>query len=72
MELFMNLYHFDLPSYLLDRGGWESREVVEAYAVYARAAFREFGKEIRYWFTFNEPIVEPDQRYRVGYWYPFY
>ncbi len=71
MELFMNLYHFDLPSYLLDRGGWESREVVEAYAVYARAAFREFGKEIRYWFTFNEPIVEPDQRYRVGYWYPF-
>ena len=71
MELFMNLYHFDMPAYLFERGGWESREVVEAYALYARKAFREFGKEIRYWFTFNEPIVEPDQRCRDGFWYPF-
>ncbi len=36
MELFMNLYHFDMPAYLFERGGWESREVVEAYALYAR------------------------------------
>lgn len=71
IELFMNLYHFDMPTYLFRRGGWESREVVEAYARYAKAAFREFGKEIKYWFTFNEPIVEPDQRYRDGLWYPF-
>lgn len=71
IELFMNLYHFDMPSYLFERGGWENREVVEAYANYARIAFREFGKEIKYWFTFNEPIVEPDARYREGRWYPF-
>lgn len=71
IDLFMNLYHFDMPTYLFRRGGWENREVVEAYSAYARTAFREFGKEIRYWFTFNEPIVEPDQRYRDGVWYPF-
>lgn len=71
IELFMNLYHFDMPSYLYQKGGWENREVVEAYANYARIAFREFGQEIRYWFTFNEPIVEPDQRYRHGVWFPF-
>ena len=71
IQLFMNLYHFDMPYYLFARGGWTSREVVEAYGVYARTAFREFGREIRYWFTFNEPIVEPDQEYRHGVWYPF-
>ena len=71
IELFMNLYHFDMPTYLFRKGGWESREVVEAYVHYARTAFREFGKEIKYWFTFNEAIVEPDQRYRNGLWYPF-
>ena len=38
IELFMNLYHFDMPTYLFERGGWESRDVVEAYAAYARAA----------------------------------
>ena len=70
LETFVNLYHFDMPTHLFRRGGWENREVVEAYANYAEAAFREFGKEIRYWFTFNEPIVEPEQRYQEGVWYP--
>lgn len=71
IEIFVNLYHFDMPEYLFNRGGWESREVVEAYAHYARIAFETFGKEIRYWFTFNEPIVEPEVRYTLGGWYPF-
>ena len=72
IEVFVNLYHFDMPAYLFRRGGWESREVVEAYAAYARAAFAEFGQEIIHWFTFNEPIVEPEQRYEQGAWYPFH
>ena len=45
MDVFMNLYHFDIPTYLFRRGGWESREVVEAYAHYAEMAFREFSGE---------------------------
>ncbi len=72
IEVFVNLCHFDMPSYLFRRGGWESREVVEAYATYARTAFAEFGQEIVHWFTFNEPIVEPEQRYEHGGWYPFH
>lgn len=71
MDVFMNLYHFDMPTYLFRKGGWESRQVVEAYAHYAEQAFREFGHEIKYWFTFNEPIVEPELRYEEGFWYPF-
>lgn len=71
MEVFVNLYHFDMPAYLFRRGGWENREVVEAYANYAEKAFTEFSGEVRYWFTFNEPIVEPELRYREGAWYPF-
>lgn len=71
MEVFINLYHFDMPTYLFRRGGWESREVVEAYAHYAKQAFTEFADEVKYWFTFNEPIVEPLQRYKDGVWYPF-
>ena len=72
IDVFVNLYHFDMPAYLYDRGGWENREVVEAYANYARAAFDEFGQEIKNWFTFNEPIVEPQQRFTNAVWYPFH
>jgi len=71
IEVFMNLYHFDMPSYLCDRGGWENREVVEAYAKYARKAFKEFGQKVKCWFTFNEPIVEPDAKFRLQQWYPY-
>lgn len=71
MDVFVNLYHFDMPTYLFKRGGWESREVVEAYAHYAEQAFLEFAGEVKYWFTFNEPIVEPELRYLEGDWYPF-
>ena len=46
VEVYVNLYHFDMPAYLFRRGGWESREVIEAYASYARAVFEEFGQEI--------------------------
>ena len=66
LECFVNLYHFDMPTFLFRRGGWERREVVEAYARYAELAFREFGQEVRFWFTFNEPTVEPEQRYQEG------
>ena len=69
---FVNLYHFDMPAYLFDRGGWENREVIEAYANCAAAAFQEFGHEVDYWFTFNEPIVEPQQRFTNAVWYPFH
>ena len=72
VEPFVNLYHFDMPTYLFCRGGWENREVVEAYVNYAAMAFAEFGQQIEHWFTFNEPIVEPEQRYEHGNWYPFY
>ncbi|MFQ7174177.1 MAG: family 1 glycosylhydrolase, partial [Thomasclavelia ramosa] len=32
IDIFMNMYHFDMPEYLYKRGGWANREVVEAYA----------------------------------------
>lgn len=70
IEIFINLYHFDMPAHLLRKGGWENREVVEAFVNYAKIAFKEFGKKIKCWFTFNEPIVEPMCMYEQGIWYP--
>ena len=63
IEIFMNMYHFDMPEYLVKRGGWQNREVVEAYANFVKKAMEEFGQKIKYWFTFNEPIVEPEQQF---------
>lgn len=53
---FANLYHFDMPVALQDAGGWESREVVDAYVHFADTCFKEFGDLVYHWFTFNEPL----------------
>ncbi|MFB6468391.1 glycoside hydrolase family 1 protein [Cytobacillus sp. Hz8] len=70
IEPFVNLYHFDMPLELQNEGGWESREVVDAYVVYAEECFRLFGDRVKKWFTFNEPIVPVEGGYLYDFHYP--
>lgn len=70
IEPIMNLYHFDMPMAMQEKGGWESREVVEAYARYARIAFELFSDRVKYWATHNEPIVPVEGGYLYEFHYP--
>lgn len=70
IEPFVNLFHFDMPLTLQEEGGWESREVVDAYTAYAKEAFRLFGDRVKKWFTFNEPIVPVEGGYLYDFHYP--
>lgn len=70
IEPFVNLFHFDMPVALQERGGWESREVVDLYARYVRCAFELFGDVVKRWYTFNEPIVHVECGYLQQYHYP--
>ncbi|WP_213993567.1 glycoside hydrolase family 1 protein [Sodalis sp. dw_96] len=67
---FINLFHFDMPQVLQDLGGWENRLVVEAYTEYAALCFGLFGDRVKYWFTFNEPIVPVEGGYLYDFHYP--
>ncbi|ANJ97145.1 glycoside hydrolase family 1 protein [Serratia plymuthica] len=67
---FINLYHFDMPLCMQQKGGWESRTVVEAYANYAKTCFTLFGDRVTHWFTFNEPIVPVEAGYLNDLHYP--
>lgn len=68
--LFVNLYHFDMPVAMQDLGGWNNREVVDAYVTYAKTCFELFGDLVDRWFTFNEPIVHVECGYLYQYHYP--
>lgn len=70
IEPIMNLYHFDMPLSMQELGGWESREVVDAYANYAKVCFELFGDRIKNWMTFNEPIVPVEAGYLYNWHYP--
>lgn len=70
IEPFINLYHFDMPLALQEIGGWESKEVVEAYVEYAKTCFELFGDRVKKWFTHNEPIVPVEGGYLYQFHYP--
>ncbi|KGJ50835.1 6-phospho-beta-glucosidase [Clostridium sp. NCR] len=70
IEPFINLFHFDMPMYLQELGGWENRDVVNRYQNFAKLCFKLFGDRVKNWFTHNEPIVPVECGYLGEYHYP--
>ena len=67
----MNLHHFDLPVELYNKyGGWTSKHVVELFVKFAETAFKLFGDRVKYWTTFNEPMVVVEGQYLYEFHYP--
>ena len=55
LQPWATLYHWDLPQYLQDGGGWNARATVDAYLVYVDAMTRALGDRVKHWITHNEP-----------------
>jgi len=51
----VTLYHWDLPQALQDRGGWASRDTVDAFARFADAVGARLGGKVKHFITHNEP-----------------
>lgn len=66
----INLFHFDMPWWLMEKGGWEDRESIDHFAYYAKVAFENFGDLVKDWTTFNEPMVHIECGYLYQYHYP--
>ena len=71
IEPIINLYHFDMPAQLQEElGGWENKKTTELFALFAKKAFELFGDRVKYWTTFNEPIVPVEGGYLYNFHYP--
>lgn len=67
----INLFHFDMPRILQENyGGFESKHVVDLFVLYAKKVFELFGSKIKYFTTFNEPIVPVEGGYFYDFHYP--
>ena len=67
----MNLHHFDIPVELYEKyGGWESKHVIDLYVKFAETAFKLFSDRVKYWTTFNEPMVVVEGEYLYQFHYP--
>ena len=66
----VTLHHFTNPLWIADAGGWESRVTVDRFESFVRFCAREFGGEVDWWCTVNEPEVFAFRGWSEGLWPP--
>ncbi len=71
IKVFVSLFHFDMPMWAMELGGWTSRKVVDAFVDFANKVFENFGDLVDKWFTFNEAIVPIECQYLYKFHHPY-
>ncbi len=69
LEPFVTLWHWTVPRWFRDQGGWEAKKSPEYFARYA-AKMAEVFPDVTYWITLNEPNVYLSHGYLKGNWPP--
>ncbi|MBW9110415.1 beta-glucosidase [Microbacterium trichothecenolyticum] len=57
IDPFVTLYHWDLPQWQQDAGGWADRSTAHRFAEYTNHVAERLGDRVRHWTTLNEPWV---------------
>ena len=60
------LYHWDLPQYIDDGGGWADRDCSFRFADYAAYCYERFGDRVKRFITLNEPWCSSILGYLFG------
>jgi beta-glucosidase len=66
----VTLHHFTNPLWVADAGGWEVRETIDRFEEFVRFCAREYGAEVDWWCTVNEPEVYAFRGWSEGVWPP--
>lgn len=70
IEPVLTLFHFTLPVWFTELGGFEKRANVQYFTRFAEKIIRELGRDVKYVITINEPDVYADESYLHGNWPP--
>ena len=67
----ITLWHFTLPEWFSESGGFERADAPELFARYCGYVVGKLGNDCRHFATMNEPIVFASNGWRRGSWPPF-
>jgi beta-glucosidase len=62
----ITLYHWDLPQWLQDAGGWPVRDTAARFAEYAAIVYEALHDRVDWWATLNEPWCSSLLSYAAG------
>ena len=60
------LFHWDLPLWVHERGGWTGRAIIDQFAAYADAVVQRLSDRIGTWLVLNEPQILTWLGYETG------
>ncbi|MEO5950252.1 MAG: family 1 glycosylhydrolase [Candidatus Saccharimonadales bacterium] len=70
IEPVVTLFHFTLPVWFAEKGGFEKKSNVTYFTRFAEKIVSELGLDIRFIITLNEPEVYAYESYMAGTWPP--
>ena len=70
IEPFVTLWHWPVPLWVRDQGGWKSSKTAEYFDAFVAKVVESFGDEVKFWVTLNEPQVYTSNSFFVGIWPP--
>lgn len=62
----VTLYHWDLPQWAAEEGGWLNRRCAEWFTDFAQKCFEELDSDVSLWITHNEPWCVSFLSYHIG------
>ena len=63
---FVTIFHWDLPEYWQEVGGWLNADVCYGFERYCEVCFEAFGDLVEDWVTINEPKYFTSSGYLIG------
>ena len=70
IEPMITLFHFTLPVWFAEKGGFEYKKNVKYFVRFAEKIIRELGADVSYVITLNEPEIYTYESYYQGDWPP--
>ncbi|MFH1089130.1 MAG: family 1 glycosylhydrolase, partial [Candidatus Uhrbacteria bacterium] len=70
IEPFVTLWHWPMPIWLKNLGGWESPKMPEYFARFSEFVIKNLNTEVNFWLTLNEPEIYASHSYLKGEWPP--
>ena len=71
IEPLVTLYHWDLPVWVNEKGGWLSKNIAQDFCDYVQVVVDALSDRVQYWITFNEPQCFLMNGYMQGAHAPF-
>lgn len=71
IEPLVTIFHWDMPVWVYEQGGWLSKKIISLFAEYAKVVVEKLSDRVTYWMAMNEPQCFIMNGYMQGAHAPF-